>query len=480
MFFPINSFFAQSIDPILVPSTRTIDFDQARIEFNEYYNDIVGYLRDNSFIQTSYGISWANDMLMFKPNTSDLTTPLRNRTAWTANIAYSFAIAARYETNTTWKNIYLDVVEKSAEFLLCMQSQTTGGGIPLSPAGTITDDPFPAGHAAAALVECYLTTGNSTYRNAAINLANWAMVNQTYPYTNPDDAFKYYSNVNIHARLLWGLAYVYSITGTQEYLDRCIEVSEEIIAWQNFTDSRDPFDPSLKTGTGTKWDDGGWYWFDYSPSSMPDEYAVPNDSILVYNSFSHMRSVSYNATTLSSLIKVLEVINQHTLAGTTTLRNENSFLAFKNSLIASIKKGFNYLINLQETTDSGNERRGYFSGFTADIYYNTNTHLYEINRLSSPDGLNTIVEGYVALLKSKALTSTDNIRLIELINSVSDHMESHPRTTTGWAEAEWYSNGILMSWSSFLQYKFNSPYNSNLTLVNPGFEDNIINWELWS
>ncbi|WP_348343000.1 T9SS type A sorting domain-containing protein [Ignavibacterium sp.] len=470
-----NILFAQQIDPILVPNTRVISFDQARTEFNEYSNDISGFLRDNTWIQSHYGITWPNQMLMYRDDQLP-TDPMRNRTQYTANIVIAYARAARVETNAKWQAEYLDRAIRGAEFLLCMQSQTPSGGVAFAPSDPTNDDNFASGQTGVAFVELFLTTGNIVYRNAAIDLAEWILDNPTYPHQWPGDPFRFYSNVNHHARPLWALGYVYSITGNQEYLDRSFQIAEEIIAWQNYTDARDPFDISLKTGPGNTWEDGGWYWYDYSPTNPLPPGVDPPPTI--YTGYSAMRSVGYNSPTLESLIKILDVTNQHVLPGTTTIRNEVGFRAFKNNLIAAIINGTNYLINLQEQTNSGNQRRGYFSSFTQDLYQSGGSLI--TNTLSAPHGLSTVIDAYLALLRAKALNPQDITRLETLINSLADHMESGSRASTGWGKAEWYTDGMMLNWSKFMLFKNNGPYTDNLALVNSGFEDDIINWELWS
>lgn len=371
---------------------------------------------------------------------------------------------------------YLDKATKGAEFLLCMQSQSPGGGVSDSPSNLSSPTTLGNQNAAVAFVEMYLTTGDIKYKTVAINLADWILSNPTYPHQWPGDPYKYYSNVNHHAAFLLALSSVYSISGKQEYLDRCFQIAEEIIAWQNYTDSRDPFNSSLKTGPNNTWADGGWYWYDYSPTTpLPDGVDTPPTN---YNGFSAMRSVGYNAPTLLALVKLLEVTNQHRLLGTTTIRNGVSFNVLKNNLISSIKKGLNYLINLQEQINSGNQRRGYLSSFTQDLYQGGSNLI--INTLSSPHGLPTIIDGYLALLKSKALSSLEISRLQTLIYSLVDHYESNTRSSTGWGNAEWYTDGMLPNWSKYMWFKSLNSINSNLALKNSSFEDKTITWELWS
>ena len=474
-FIIVNVLSAQQIDPILVPNTRGINFDQARSEFNEYDNDINSFLRDNAWIQSNYSITWPNPMLMYRDNQFP-TDPGRDRTQYTANIVMAYARAARVETNSAWRNQYLDNATRGAEFLLCMQSQNPGGGVAVAPSVPTNDDNFATGVTGVAFVELYLTTGDVIYRNAAIELADWTLDNPTYPHQWPGDPFRFYSNVNHHARPLWTLGYIYSITGNQAYLDRCFQIVEEIIAWQNYTDARDPFDNSLKTGPNNTWEDGGWYWYDYSPTSPLPAGVDPPPAH--YNGYSAMRSVGYNSPTLKALIKILEITNQHNLPGTRTIRDGLSFRDFKTNLIGAIINGINYLVNLQEQTNSGNQRRGYFSSFTQDLYQSGSNLI--TNTLSAPHGLSTVIDAYLALLRAQALSSQDITRLETLINSLADHMESGSRTSTGWGQAEWYTDGMLLNWSKFMLFRNNEQYTNDLTLINSGFEDDEINWEFWS
>ncbi len=411
-------------------------------------------------------------MIMYKDNQYSTNDTGHNRTQYTSGIVIAYSQVARVETNSTRLAEYLDLVNRGAEYILCMQSQNAGGGVVQNPHTLEDDDAFGTGQSGVALVEAYLTTGDERYRDAAIDIADWIMVNPTYPHQWPGENFRYYSNVNHHARPLWALSHIYSITGNQEYLDRSFEIAEEIIAWQNFTDTRDPFDSSLKTGTNTTWEDGGWYYYDYSPTSLPD--ANTDVNLGPSASFSAMRSVGYNSVTLKALVKVLEITNQHSLPGTTTERNSANFGTFKNNLITSIINGLNYHINLQEETDSGNQRRGYFSSFTDDQWQNGAN--LEPNTLSIGEGLPTVIEGYLALLRAQALNTQDITRLETLINSLADHMESGGRNTTGWGLSEWYTDQMTLSWSRYIEYLNEVPFDDNLTLLNNGFEGDEITW----
>lgn len=465
--------FAQQIDPILVPNTRVITFDQARQEFNEYHNDIDPDFHYNAWINSNYSITWPNTMLMYVDPQFG-----RIRTQYTASVVTAYARAARVETNVTWRNEYLDRARWGAEFLLCMQSQNPGGGVAVDPSNPTHDDPFATGVSGVAFTECFLTFNEERYKTAAIAVADWELLNPTYPHEWPPENFMYYSNVNHHARPLWSLASVYSITGNQDYLDRCIEIAEEIMAWQNFTDTRDPLDPVLRTGPGNTWDDGGWYYYDYSPTSLPDAFTDVNGG--TRTGFAAMRSMNYHTPIVKALAKLLEAVNQQSLPGVTTLRNGLSFNTFKNNLVNSLIDAVNYMVNLQETTTIGDRRRGYLNSFTGNIYFDLGTGNYLTIARSSAQRLDAIIVAYIALLRSGELTTQDITRLETFVNSLADHIESGSRTSTGWGIAEWYTDGMILNWSKYLLYSQLIPYDSNLDLVNPSFEDYEIIWELWS
>lgn len=284
----------------------------------------------------------------------------------------------------------------------------------------------------------------------------------------------YYSNVNHHARSLWNLAEVYKITGDQRYLNRAIQLAEEIIAWQDYQDNRDPWGET-KNPDGT-WD-GGWYWYDYSPTPIPPT-CEPNGGIALRSVFSAERKMDYHTATVYGLVKLLDATQQQALPGTTSIRNSVSFASFRNSLISSIKKALNYMIRYQEINNSYVTYRGLFKTYKNDKAYIWDNVLDFTSTLSAPHGLSTIVDAFLTLLKANSLTAQDQTRLVSLINGVSENMVN--KYSGGWSYDEWRTEGMMINWSSFMYYRSLPTITSTLLLVNPSFEDKDIKWELWS
>lgn len=273
------------------------------------------------------------------------------------------------------------------------------------------------------------------------------------------------------SRPVWCLAELYKLTGDQRYLDRAIQISEEIIAWQDFKDIRDPWGEPLNQDSS--WD-GGWYYYNYSPQPIPNT-CQPN--LGWRDGFAADRRMGYHTAILYSLIKLLEVTQQQILPGTTTIRNGNTFYSFRNRLRNSIKRGLNFMIANQEENNSYPRYRGLFKEYKNYRDYLNNHIIYDPNYTSAPHGLSTLVDGYSALLKTNSLSTQDKSRLISLINGVSTNMLS--KYQGNWAYNEWLTEGMMMNWSRFISFLSNIP-SSTLSLINNGFEEKSIVWELWS
>lgn len=142
-----------------------------------------------------------------------------------------------------------------AEFLLCIQAQSPGGGIwnNLLPTHR-EDDSYTTSIAGIAFIERFKIFGSQTYKDAAISAGDWVLSHPTFSHLYPGDPYRFYSDPNQHARQVLFLAEIYQITGKQQYLDRAIEISEEIICWQDYQDSRDPFNEP--PGPNGEWDGG--------------------------------------------------------------------------------------------------------------------------------------------------------------------------------------------------------------------------------
>lgn len=136
------------------------------------------------------------------------------------------------------------------------------------------------------------------------------------------------------------------------------------------------------------------------------------------------------------------------------------------------------MIRYQEENNSTNTYRGLFKSFKNDRMYGGDATLDGTSTVSAPHGLSTIIDAYLALIKTNSLTSQDQTRLVSLINGVSENMIS--RYSGGWSYDEWRTEGMMINWSRCMYYRSLSTINSTLSLVNPGFEDREIKWELWS
>lgn len=404
--------------------------------------------------------------------------------------------------------IYEEKARRGLQYLLLLQEPQGETQF-----GAFVDDPSPFGddgcsltitiystaHAGAALVEGYLAFGDEEYYNAAINAAEWHMQHPAYPYTDLSTCLPYdptgigvpYSQVNIHGLQLWNLALVYSITGDQRYLDRCLELAEEIMAWQNYKDNQTYGDPPApKCPWEDPYDDvfdGSWHKHDYSAIPPPGApYSGPPCENPTW--FIPDRRTCYHTFALRGLLKTLQYTGQQSLPGTTTLRNGVSFIEFRQGLIWSIIAATNYLIDHQETLPtSGSRFYGGYMEYKDHIQWwrasDDQLPPYElgVNMVTSAYGVETTIDIYEDLMKYNfgILAAGDCNDLYDLLGGVTENM--HDRYSSGpYDSGDWIGQAMMPSWGRYLLWSSSGGSPQTLTLRNKSFEDREIVWELWS
>lgn len=484
--FSFSSTLSQEIHSIQVQGANGASLQQARDEFWQYHQLATGTwnaFHDNSYIQTYFGYTWPNPMLVWDEYGRDIDSNQRDAyTRANACVLLGYIRAYRCEIDGTRRAAYLSTVQKMTEYLLCLQQQNTDGGILGTPGTSATNsDIQPTSHACVAFCESYCLLHDPRYLNAAILSANWTMNHPTYPYGNlgtsgscpalppghPSEVSPctYYSNVNHLGLQLWSLASIYGLVGVQAYLDRSIALAEEIIAWQDYIDNTNPW-PSGAIP------DGGWYWYDYSANPVPTGSPTPPPN----GSFDASRLMGYHNFTIRGLLQLLSSIGQQSLPGTTTFRNGNSFAAFREKLVSAVKKATNFMIDNQEVANGYGQYRGGLK------YYKNNKSWsgtsFTDNFTTSSGGFESVVNAFRYIYKySGNLSTTDVSRLESFVKGVSEGYLSHHDgnfTNSGWVE------GILPGWGNYLEYLTEGSISPVMTLKNKGFEDDKIIWETWS
>lgn len=497
----ISSFiYSQAINSIQVTGYSGTTLTQSRDAFNNsslWWNSLTqdatilnGYIYNYASLSPS-PTGWGAPMLSLS---------LSVKPKFTAEVVRAYAIAWRYEENTTRKDNYRTLATEGAEFLLWLQKVAgDDGGIPdLLENGRIATElkgPHTTGAVACALYECYMSFGDTKYKLGLKKAADWEIDHPCYPfnYSFPENDFwgttgqsaelrkkVWYGRINHMARALENLANAYKVIGDQKYLDRAIQIAEEIIAWQDQNQSGNCW-----ASTSQPLPDGSWWWECRNPNPSVAGAASSPD-----NGFSAVRKIDYHCLTLDGLIALLESTQQQILPGTTTVRNSVSFISFRNNLISAIKKGVNYIIDNQETDVTGSKLklvRGLIK--SNKLHYTiqgTNT-LYQFDNSTSttynsaPHGLSTIIGGYLSLLKTNTLSTQDISRLETLINTISSNLVGRYEFNWGGEETE---SVLLLQWAKMMNYKSLSSITSTLSLVNSGFEgtssDKDVKWELWS
>lgn len=409
---------AQLINTIPVPGSTNPTLSQALNEFNYYYTNKCRLTWTASSISSYFSyptISWPLPMLAWAKDYSDpYSDPAWPK--WTAEAVIAYAGAFRIETDATRRANYETKAKGGAEFLLWLISASgNDGGLPdyLTSYSVPTTNKgiFTTGMAGSAFYECFLSFGDQKYRDALISTANWQMNNPGYPYQFPADNFKYYSNVNHLSRQLKHLCEAYKVTGNQTFLDRAIQIAEETIAWQNYIDSRNPW-PSGSIP------DGSWYWYDYSATApLPPGVVTPPgggfaaERKIDYHTLTVDGLISLLESTSQQLLPGTTTIRNS--ASFTTFRTN-----LRNAIINSINYMIN---NQETTNDNSVQRySGMFKSYKNYTAYGGDAVADPPLRYNSaPHGLSTIMYGYLALLRTNVLSSQDRSRLESLINAVS-------------------------------------------------------------
>lgn len=472
-FYLSPNLFTQEIKEIKVPFENRPTLQQALDEFYVYSSKYNYLTLDADAIKSKYGynhIDWDEPMLMWLPDKSG------PRPYWTSFVVITYAQVYRVETDLEKKSLYAQRAKAGAEYLLWLQANSCNkGGLPPTTDGkipTTETDPFNSSITGIAFIECWKSFDNKKYYDAALLSGDYILNNPIYPYQYPPENYKYYSNVNQLSRTLWFLTELYKITDSKKYLDRACQVAEEIMAWQDFQDLRDPWGELLNADS--TWD-GGWYYYDYAPQPIP-KTCEPN--LGIRNGFGQDRRISYHTSTLYSLMKLLEVTQQQLLPDLLTIRNKQSFLSLRKQIINSVKRGLNFMIDNQEEVNSSVSFRGLFKEYKNYKNFNIDDNPnYIINKVSAPHGLNTLVDCFTTLLKTNVITSQDQSRLESLINGVSSNMLK--KYSGNWYYNEWLTEGMMFNWARFIHFQ-NTQQTSVLELKNNGFEEKEIIWELSS
>lgn len=473
------NFYPQQIHSVRVPGNSGASYSQASSEFNYIRTNLSDLMWTASNLTSIYHYeslplpptSWSLPMLAVANS---------RRPNITAEEVRAYAIAYRFETNSSLKAVYEIRAKQGAEFLLWLiNTAGNDGGIP-----DLIDDytidvsikgPHHTAAAGCAFYECYLSFGETKYRTALENTANWEISHPCYPFTyyfppsrSGEGTKKYYGRVNHQARALENLSNAYKITGNQAYLNRAIQIAEELIAWQD------------QNQVGNCWPsgsipDGSWWWENRDPNPVPPGVdSSPNPGATI----AAERKIDYHCLTLDGLVALLESTQQQILPGTTTIRNSASFVSFRSNLISSIKKAINYIIDNQEITNnlSLNQYRGLIQSYKLHSHAVWNT-LYGGYYNSAPHGLFSIVNSYLSLIKTNSLSAEDINRFESLIKSVSENLVG--KYYFGWGTEETIPM-LLLDWAKMMHYRCLSTVSSNLALNNSSLEEKNVVWELWS
>ncbi len=491
------SYTVDALDEPPVSSTITMTEDAALGEFydqqNHYNTNDASYIWKNAQLQQNYGITYPQPMIMFSalPFSTDsvyLSTP-----RLTADAVYAYAKAYRYETDSQKKASYDSLAQAGANLLMCVQSlYSDNGGILDDFNYDHTADLLSTADAVRAFWQCYESFGSSEYYNAAIEATNWIYNHPAYPFTrNQSDPYQWYSVANILGAQINAEALTYEYTGLRKYLDDCLQGAEELMAWQNFTDIRDPWGKNGIPNTAP----GGWYYCDYKPDSLP---AGDPEDANTYSRINFNKYMHYHTTILDGLIAVLEATGYQYLPWEETQRDNTSFVVFKNKLVSSIMRGLEFMIENQYTgsTTSGGPIYGLLSDCDRDTLVGAqvkggglyvgdydSTREYEVGANFRPDAeaLHTLVKAYEVLSQFSTVSNSDLQKVSDLFNGIAhswNHGKSNyfPGDSQYWDDPEWYLLGQFRNWSSYAEY-LSTPISRTLTLVNACFNDQKIRWE---
>jgi|GEM_PF-5572964 len=476
---------SQSIHDILVPSTVGISVENARAEFWQYHSLCTNTWTlwyGNDYIRDNFGLNWPSPMIVWDENGNQpVNHPMEYPyTRFTASGALGYIRAWQVETDASKRHLYRDYAQKAAEFLLCLQNATSNGGLPGNPAISLTStDIHATAHAGVAWIELYLALGDSRYLQASLTAADWQMNNPTYPYGNLGTSGNcpplesgitpctFYSNVNHMGLQLWHLSNAYAVTGSQRYLDRCLALAEEIIAWQDYRDSSDPWPNSAIP-------DGGWYWYDYSANPVPAGSPTPPSN----GSFDPNRLMGYHFFVMRGMVALLQAVGQQSLPGTVTPRNGEDFRGFKSRLVSSLIKALNFMIDNQETSST------YFGQYRGGLkHYKNNRHwvsgsFYD-NYTTASVGMEAAIDAYTSLARfGENISVSDLTKIRQFIFGMSNGYAG--RYSGNFTNSGWAADGQIPGWGKYLEFCVSSTPTPNLLLLNGSFENPKIVWELWS
>ncbi|NWF89818.1 MAG: T9SS type A sorting domain-containing protein [Ignavibacteriaceae bacterium] len=330
------------------------------------------------------------------------------------------------------------------------------------------------GTAGIGLIECYRAFGDIKYFNAAKLITDFIYNNPPYPHQWYSDPYRYYGNPNNIAEGLRLLSHFYQLVGDQKYLDLALQIAEELFSWQDYKHNSDPWqEPGSTNGN---WD-GSWYWYMYAPDPLPPG-CIPNGNP-VYNGRAADRRMWYHCITLDGIIKFAQTIEQQRLLGTTTIRNNLSSQQFRNNIVNSIVRATNYIIDNQETVNSGSSKfRGLVKGMKWYRNYNANFGPnYSTYEYSTQIGLGTLSNSLLYLQKTGILTTGDLSNLNSIINSISSKLIT-VRNMSFYVNDDYAV--VMNQWNQYIELLVKSAAGTSYSLVNNSFEDRDIVWELWS
>lgn len=479
---------AQVFNQIKVSESNIVHKDLVRpVLFDVSTRYIPNYVAGSKqILLEKYKISWPNDLMFWTtPSNSEVGSIRAN-----GGTLIGIARAYRLETDQNMKQKYLEIMTKVAEFLICIQStkENISGKVDGGLVEYITDlqekkesDVLTTSRCGVGFVEAFISTGDKKYLEAARKAVEWSMKYMTYPYDYPNNKYYFYSNVNHMASQVEFLARFYSISGEQKYLDRFIQISEEIVAWQGLVDVNDIWPDNEQVNPS--WD-GSWYWYTYGCKNPPSGTEVNPDQTQQGNDYT--RRMIYHVITLQGLVEAYNAIGLQLLPGIKTGRNLDSSVVYLNKLEKSIILALNYIIDNQITESDNSVRNkvyGMLNEFKNNLYHNTTTNTLTQNLAISPYGLRCLVSAYSALRKYSNIDEAELKKLECLINSLYKNSVRTPgwppNTYISFSVSNWVGNGMIDNVSSYYDFVTNKDTWNN-SFSNGNIESKVIGWELWS
>lgn len=469
-----NAFTQYTINQPLVQFTNITNSATASTEFYNYHISISSsnrFITNKSDIENYIGLSLVtSDPLLVYDTWNNLGSKVRTGfyIKWLARLVESYAIMYQYETNGYYKYLYKTYAENGANLLLLLFNHPSlgngDGGLPECTNSSQNNcNPtemgvFATSAAASALYECYIAFNDIKYKNQVITTTEWLYNNSAYPYNSFLFGNKYYSNVNHLGLVLKATTNAYKLTSSKVFLDRAIQIAEEIIYWQNHSIGSNDIWIGSTDGTN----DGTWYWYDYSN---------------VGGTIAPTKKIDYHCSTMDGLTYLLDAINQTTHEGTVTIRNNQNFTDFIEELVLSIVDASNYILTNQETIDSSNGYKGLIRSNKDELYYNIDTKVIEFDGSSSPYGISSLIRAYDCLKKIDDIDNQSIYNIESTIYSIVEEYLVHINSLN-WAE---HNIRITRMLSLADYYKFLIASKSrDYTLNNSSFENNNVEWELWS